>query len=177
MGSVPALACSVAAANLQVVLGLPAGVQEAWPEPVAARIAHRGQYDAGKILASLAIGLSPDRLRLGITTWDLCLPMLSHVFGEAGVGGRVAVVSLFRLGDLSAKDEATLARRYERLAKVAVHEAGHALGLLHCRCPGCVMGGVPSVESLDGLTLRLCRGCEHALRGLRDESGPSGRAP
>lgn len=167
LGVVPPLACSVAAAHLHTVLGVGAAVLPAWPTPLDSHLAHRGQHDAAVLLALLAEELAPRRLRVGLTSLDLCLPMLTHVFGEARVGGQVAVVSLFRLGEGCSQGQSGEARRYERLAKVTVHEAGHALGLLHCRVVGCVMGGVPSVESLDALTLRLCPACGAALREHR----------
>jgi archaemetzincin len=167
LGAVPMLACSVAAAHLQTVLGLDACVAPAWPAPTGSLLAPRQQHDAAQLLTALARDLDPARLRVGVTGVDLCLPILSYLFGEARVGGRVAVVSLYRLGTRGVSSEAEVARRYERLAKVTVHEAAHALGLTHCRQTGCVMRGAPSVEALDDQSLRLCAACQAALLTLR----------
>jgi predicted Zn-dependent protease len=88
----------VVAAHLLTVLGIEARVDRPWPLPDTCWIPTRGQVDAAKALGLLAEGLRPGRLRLGLVTADLCLPMLTYVFGEARVGGNVAIVSLHRLG-------------------------------------------------------------------------------
>ena len=67
---------------------------------------------------------------LGVTDRDLFIPILTYVFGEAQLGGRAAVVSTARLvEDVELFGPQLLV---ERLAKEAVHEVGHAFGLLHC---------------------------------------------
>lgn len=84
----------MAAANLQALLGFSARIQAPWPVPVYAHLPARSQYDAGPILKTMAQGLPPFQVRLGITVLDLCLPILSYVYGEALLGGRLAVASL-----------------------------------------------------------------------------------
>ncbi|MBI4345975.1 MAG: hypothetical protein HY553_03925 [Elusimicrobia bacterium] len=58
-------------------------------------------------------------------------PGTNFLFGLGSRQGRVAVAASARFGE-----GAPLA---ERTAKAAIHETGHALGLIHCRNEGCVM--------------------------------------
>jgi archaemetzincin len=56
----------------------------------------------------------------------------------------------------------------ERLAKEAVHEVGHAFGLVHCGTPACVMSRSPAVREVDDKSSELCGECRarlHALNG------------
>ncbi|MEZ4604544.1 MAG: hypothetical protein R2861_14410 [Desulfobacterales bacterium] len=61
--------------------------------------------------------------------------IFTHVYGDARIGGRAGVVSLFRMqgntGHPSPSDPVTL----ERAAKVALHELGHLFHLVHCPEP------------------------------------------
>jgi archaemetzincin len=161
LGRVPSVACGVVAANLQAVMGLATAVLGERVPPLHALLPARGQVDAAPLLAALAADLAPHRLRVGVTEADLCLPILTYVYGEARVGGRVAVVSTARLaGDISRVEPAV---GLERLAKVALHEAAHALGLTHCAQEGCLMVFSAGLDRLDRLYLRFCPACEHRL--------------
>jgi archaemetzincin len=196
LGRVPPVACAVVAANLQAVLGLPTQVVAARLIPAQAHLRARDQYDAAPILSDLRGDLESARararararvrvqVRVGVTALDLCLPILTFVYGEALVGGGVAVVSLARLGALpgahgaagsaarsaagSAAPPEKPGRLYERIAKVALHETAHAMGLTHCRKDGCLMAFSVGLEKLDGLYLAFCPACEHRLAGLRN---------
>lgn len=163
LGRVPEVDCEIAAANLQALLEIPTLVTPPWPEPDYAFLPTRRQFDASRILKFLSESLPPTSIRLGITTLDLCLPILTHVYGEAWVGGRLAVLSLFRLSHQPGRARVAQGLLYERLAKVALHEVTHALGVEHCRVPGCLMQFSGILEQLDVLTLSFCPACQQDL--------------
>lgn len=119
----------------------------------------RNQHHAAKVLEHLA-GTHQHCYRiLGITVKDLFLPIFTHVYGEAQLSGRAAVVSLHRLE--TTEDGAHLEREVfmKRATKVVVHELLHTFGLVHCRHADCLMQSVTKLSQLDAVPLRLCRSC------------------
>ncbi|MEW6262456.1 MAG: matrixin family metalloprotease [Thermodesulfobacteriota bacterium] len=164
LGRVDQVALSVIAANLQMFTGLLADVTAPWPKPDYALLPARRQYNALPILKALAADIQDRVLRLGVITEDLCLPILSYVFGEAHVNGVCAVVSLFRLRWKQEGKPAAADLMFERLAKVAVHEISHVLGLRHCQVPWCLMAFSLGLEQIDSLSLRFCPSCERFIR-------------
>jgi archaemetzincin len=103
----------------------------------------RRQYETGRILKWLEMRHVDAAKVLGLTDVDLFIPILTFVFGEAQLSGRAAVVST-----------------------EALHELGHAYGLVHCGHPGCVMGRSPGVAEIDLKGLSFCTDC----RLLYDEA-------
>lgn len=169
MGRTDMTAISVIAANLQAILGLNTRIIPVQPEPEHAFLARRGQYDAGKILHALAAIPEGSRLRLAVVSVDIYTPILTFVFGESQLGGKAAVVSLFRTKCENPE------KFYNRAAKIAIHEIGHLLGIVHCRTPDCLMGFSSSLEKLDRLPLRFCQACEfEAGRCLKHIFGKPG---
>jgi archaemetzincin len=126
--------------------------------------ARRGQHSSRAVLQWLIECAPPHSARvLGITDVDLCMPVLTFVFGEAQLDGLAAVVSTARLRDTDA------ARTVARLAKESVHELGHTFGLLHCRTPTCVMSRSGSVRAVDLKGARLCPACTSRYRMLHQD--------
>jgi archaemetzincin len=143
----------------------------AWraPErPGHAYDARRRQHASGVILRWLVESGPPGGKVLGVTDRDLFIPILTYVFGEAQLGGNAAVVSTARL----AEDAGPLAERVlvERLAKEAVHEVGHAFGLVHCGTEGCVMSRSPAVREVDEKSSMPCAVCRARLTELGGEA-------
>jgi archaemetzincin len=163
LGPVDEVCVSVVAANIQTFIGLAVDVVPPWPDPIYALIPVRGQYNALPILKALSVDLDAGTRRLGLLAGDLCLPILTYVFGEAQVNGRAAVVALRRLKHGRDGQRAPAHLLLERLAKVAVHEMAHVLGLTHCRSPRCLMSFSLGLEQLDALELRFCPHCERRI--------------
>ena len=164
LGRVDELAVSVAAANIQAILGLMAEVVPPWPNPDYAVLPGRGQYNALPILKNLSRDLEDNTLRLGITGADLCLPFLSFVYGEAQVNGKAAVISLHRLKRGTDGKTAPPGLFLRRLAKVVIHETAHVIGMTHCREQGCMMCFSLELEILDSLSMAFCTACEMERR-------------
>ncbi|MCB9556933.1 MAG: archaemetzincin family Zn-dependent metalloprotease [Deltaproteobacteria bacterium] len=128
----------------------------------------RGQYDAMRLLHLLVAVKSPTQEKLLLLLeQDLFIPVLSYIFGQAQLGGRAAVVSMYRLRNerygLPADDALLLGR----LEKEAVHELGHTFGLIHCADARCVMHASTYVEEIDFKGDALCADCLTRVRRAR----------
>ena len=125
----------------------------------------RNQYHATSLLRRIR-DLEPDEdvRAIGITRLDLFVPILTFVFGEAELGGRCAIVSLQRLDERFYGLPARASLLRDRLAKEAVHELGHTLGLRHCDDWRCVMTSSHSVDRLDVKSTNFCPTCQRLLR-------------
>jgi len=134
-------------------------------EPAFASDAARGQFSAPLILRRLLDdgATGADKL-LAVTGRDLYIPMLSFVYGQAQLGGQVAVVSIARLRTeyYGLPPDAELLR--VRARKEALHEVGHLFGLVHCPDASCAMALSTGIHQLDIKQPALCAGCA-ALAG------------
>ncbi|SHF58818.1 archaemetzincin [Desulfacinum infernum DSM 9756] len=149
--------------------GLVVGVHDAWELPPEAYDGMRRQFHAGQVLEA-AQSLAPEALRVvAVVGKDLYLPIFTHVYGEAHLSGRTAVVSLYRL-ELP-EDGVSPSRElfWDRAAKVVLHELLHTFGLTHCRHAGCLMQAVTSTPALDRLNRRLCRSCLNLWSAVRND--------
>jgi archaemetzincin len=100
----------------------------------------RKRYRAERLLVYLNQRLPKDGWRiLGLTDVDISTTKDNYPdWGVMGLGelpGTATVISSFRCR----KKARSAAHAIERLAKVAVHEIGHTLGLAHCPTRGCLM--------------------------------------
>ena len=131
------------------------------PVPAGSYEARRNQYYSTKILKELLGDVPQDALKLlGVTDMDLCIPILTYVFGEAQVGGTAAVVSIARLRQEHYGLEPDRSLLRERLRKESLHELGHTFGLVHCPSRDCVMYLSNTVVDVDTRGRDFCRGCE-----------------
>ena len=124
----------------------------------------RNQYHSTKILKEVVRGAPPDSLKvLGVIEKDICIPILTFVYGEAQLNGIGALVSLARL-----RQEFYGARPDEdifldRLHKEALHELGHTFGLTHCSLIECLMYLSNTILDVDRKGRAFCRHCQRAL--------------
>lgn len=127
---------------------------------------HRRQYNSTVILSDLLAALpSKDSKLIGITSLDLFIPVLTFVFGEAQLGGNVAVTSTYRLHNAFYGLPEDPDLLLDRLHKEAVHEVGHTFGLTHCVDHRCVMHSSTFVEDIDLKGAKFCSGCRARLSG------------
>lgn len=120
----------------------------------------RKQYRSVEIMRMLTQHAPHDALRiLGVADVDLSIPMLSFLFGQAQLDGKVAIVSLCRLRQefygLPAQDD--LLR--ERLTKEVLHEMGHTFGLVHCSEQKCAMSLSTHIGMVDAKSEQYCTRC------------------
>ena len=140
-----------------------------WFDPERAFDASRGQHNSTTLLKQLLDDPKPEADGvLGVTGVDLFIPVLTYVFGEAQLSGRVAVVSIHRLAPEVYGLPSNPQLLAKRLEKEAVHELGHTRGLLHCADPNCVMHPSSYAEEIDLKSAMFCPPC---LRIVRDSRG------
>ena len=103
---------------------------------------------------------------LAVIGYDLFIPILTFVFGEAELGGTSAVVSYNRLQNERYGLPPNKHLLLDRLRKEAVHELGHAFGLVHCHTHECVMHTSTYVEDIDLKSDRFCEECVEVLHNV-----------
>lgn len=132
----------------------------------------RNQYHSTAILQRLEACIRGEDIRvLGITALDLYVPVLTFVFGEAQLGGRCALASLYRLREEFYGLPVSNDRLHERLIKEAVHELGHTFALRHCDDWRCVMASTHVVERIDVKGPEFCPRCQQRILPPRPAGG------
>ena len=163
-GDVPEVALKVIAAHVLGYFNLDADILPRRKSPAHAFDVNRHQYNAATILKALESMESHDYVKvIGVLDIDLFVPILTHVFGEAKLGGNCAVVSLYRLKTDSDGSKASESLILERAAKVALHELGHLFNLVHCMDRRCLMHFSGGQQDLDELPFYFCRYCSKSL--------------
>lgn len=126
--------------------------------PSSARPKHPERGDAQLFTPHVLDVLQAERPKdalavLALTTADLTPGEAGRwVFGQASLAERVGVWSLYRQGD--PHENYTLCLR--RTLKTAAHEAGHMLGIRHCKAYECGMNGSNSRAEADARPLWFC---------------------
>ena len=114
---------------------------------------------------------------LGLTPFDLFIPILTFVFGQAQLNNRNALMSFYRLSQTYyglPEDEDLFLTRCE---KEALHELGHTFGLVHCRNFECVMYLSNAIEQVDLKMSAFCDACRGQLDGVLGSQNQSDRLP
>jgi archaemetzincin len=129
-------------------------------DPAFALHAERQQYHSSEMLAAMQRYVDGSTWRLlGVTQKDLYIPILTFVFGEAQLGGSLAVVSYHRLQQEFYGLPADTELLGKRLLVESVHELGHTLRLTHCHDYQCAMAPSHSVEWIDIKGSGFCKDC------------------
>lgn len=125
--------------------------------------AGREQYHSTLILQRLAEASPPGALKvLALTDVDLFIPILTHVYGEAQLGGTACIVSTYRLNSGAGTRHFTETGA-RRVVKEAIHELGHTFNLRHCPEAACIMHYCRSEADVDRKSNDLCRYCRVML--------------
>lgn len=159
IGEVSQDLCTELAGRLSRSLGLPCRVSDGPLSVDDAYDPRRGQFCSPRILERLQALADGAAHVLGVADVDLFMPVLTFVFGEAILGGRVAVMSLHRLRQsvYGLPDDPLLT--LARAEREAIHELGHTFGLIHCPEYTCTMHATRSVEEIDMASEGLCPSC------------------
>ena len=150
--------------DLHAYLDIPVRTMDPLAIPEASFLAARNQYHSTVILKEILAEAPPGALKvLGLIDRDLCIPILTFVFGEAQLGGTASLVSLARLRQdfYGLPPDPSLFR--ERLYKECLHELGHNFGLIHCHTRECVMYLSNTVLDVDRKERTYCRDCDVAM--------------
>jgi archaemetzincin len=158
VGKIPSWVCSIIMVGLTPIFGFKTEVFSVLDDIEFAYNADRDQYHSTLILDELE-KRAPDHCVkiMAVTQEDLFIPILTHVYGEAQLGGRACIVSIFRLLEDAVADPHGKGR--DRIVKEAAHELGHTFDLRHCDDSGCIMHYCRKIEDVDHKSERFCRYC------------------
>lgn len=124
----------------------------------------RRQYNGNLLIKKMEQDFAADPVKtLCLFNIDLFIPILTYIFGQAYLGGRVGIASAYRLGNERYGMKADANLLAERFRKEIIHELGHLYGLIHCTDPVCVMRSSTYVEDIDQKSHRLCQSCREKL--------------
>lgn len=135
------------------------------PDPAPAYDPQRQQYSVIAIMKDLLKQCPGDAIRLlAVTERDLFIPMLSFVFGQAQLRGKIAIISLARLRQEFYGLPANPVLFISRALKETVHEMGHTFGLTHCLDRDCPMSLSTNIQQVDIKGETFCANCTILLR-------------
>ena len=125
---------------------------------------NRSQYHSTMILEQLAANCPAQAIRvIAIAQVDLFIPILTHVYGEAQLGGKACIISTYRLNE--GRLGRNISQKYiDRIVKEAIHELGHTFKLRHCPEHTCIMHYCRNEEDVDRKSDQLCRYCQVMLQ-------------
>jgi archaemetzincin len=120
----------------------------------------RRQYNGTSLLKKIDDEFAAETSKtLGLFNIDLFIPILTYIFGQAFLNGRIGIASLYRLSNERYGIKTDNAIMQQRFKKEAIHELGHMFGLIHCSDPVCVMRASTYVEDIDQKNHTLCPAC------------------
>jgi archaemetzincin len=125
----------------------------------------REQYDSSKFvdfLEDYAKHLNAEKI-IAVANIDLFIGEMNFVFGVAQKGGRMCLISLYRLDKRFYGSPHDYDKLSERSVKEAVHELAHCYGLDHCR-NDCVMAFSNNIMEVDQKPKTFCADCRERIR-------------
>lgn len=165
LGTISARRVGLVAAGLRAFFAMDVRVLKRRGLPKSAWYPPRRRYRADRLLDYLSARMPKGGTRiLGLTDRDISTSNGKHkdwgVLGLATLDGRACVVSSYRARKKSR------GRKHvdERLAKVAVHEIGHTLGLPHCPTRRCLMEDARGKVVTTDRERDICGKCRTKLR-------------
>jgi archaemetzincin len=153
---------------MQAYFALPVRVRDALPTtvvPAQARRVHPTRRVEQMLTTHIILEILKPRLpkdavvMIGLTASDLWPGGdWNYVFGQASLGERVGVWSLYRFGN---PDESPQSRQLclRRTLKLATHETGHMFSMMHCTLYECNMCGTNHLAESDRRPMWLCPHC------------------
>ncbi|MBI4773401.1 MAG: zinc metallopeptidase [Deltaproteobacteria bacterium] len=160
VGKAPPLSVKVIAAHVSGYLHLTTDTLAPWDLPREAYDSKRHQYNAAHLLKAFeSKPLDTCGKVIAVFDVDIFVPIFTHVFGEAMLGGKVALVSLYRLGKAEGSNTPEFSTVLERAAKIALHELGHLFNVMHCTDERCLMRFAGNLDDLDRIPFQFCRYC------------------
>jgi archaemetzincin len=131
----------------------------------------RRQYNGTTLLKKIDTEFAADYSKtLALFNIDLFIPILTYIFGQAFLNGRMGIASIYRLSNERYGIRSDGKLLVERFRKEAIHELGHMFGLIHCPDPVCVMRSSTYVEDIDQKNHTLCPKCRVQLKRSNSES-------
>ena len=165
LGNISEIALQAIAEHITGCFKLTTQILPPLEKPEYAIDERRLQYNAGIIIEAMeAMHVGSHDMLIGVIDKDLFIPIFTHVFGEARQGGTCGLVSLFRLAKNPDGSSPPKSLIHERAAKVALHELGHLLDLLHCEHKRCLMHFSGGIDEVDEMSLDLCEYCSIYLQ-------------
>jgi len=162
------------AGEIQRVFGFSCTIDAVLQDISFALDQNRNQHHSTMIIEQLAARAPARAIRvIAIAQVDLFIPILTHVYGEAQLGGTACVVSTFRLNE--GRSGMNISQKYiGRVVKEAIHELGHTFNLRHCPEDSCIMHYCRNEEDVDRKSDELCRYCKVMLEDEIKRLEPSG---
>ena len=163
VGDLSAELIEATAGEIKRVFGFSTETESVLQDLAFALDQNRNQYHSTLILDQLA-AKSPGRaIRvIAIAQVDLFIPILTHVYGEAQLGGTACIVSTYRLNE--GRSGMNISQKFiARIVKEAIHELGHTFKLRHCPELTCIMHYCRNEEDVDRKSDQLCRYCKVML--------------
>jgi len=158
VGDIPPWITQLLAEKLAVAFGFKTRVEPLLMDLAFSHDPDRNQYHSTPILTQLEQLCPKDGLKVvAITQEDLFIPILTHVYGEAQLGGRTCILSIARL--ITGPDLGGVDAGAGRIVKEAIHELGHCFDLRHCQDRYCIMYYCRQLSDVDKKSKEFCRYC------------------